>query len=147
MVGLRLYCLGLVVIVDAKECADESEDFAKGYEYRGVDFSCGRYDEARYKQTAADDDQRNSADELQGVLLYAPRFPRGFLPSLRGALWGDVCRRKSVIRFHLEWDFMGDFIVSFENCGLHSTFAIPKSHLCTHTNQFNHSTMFQPLYL
>ena len=79
-------------------------------------FTCWRYDEARDKQTAAYDDQRDCADELQGVLLYAPRFPTGFLPSLWSALRRYVCRRKSVIRFHLEWDFMGDFIVSFENC-------------------------------
>lgn len=117
MVGLRLYCLGLVVIVDAKECAYESEDFAKGYEYRRVDFSGGRYDEASDKQTAANDDESHGADELQGVLLCVPGLFVGLLPFL----WVVRNGTESVVRFHIGRSFgesFGlDFIVSFGNIG------------------------------
>ena len=107
------------MIVDAKECADESEDFAKGYQYRGVDFSGGRYDEARDEQTAADDDERHGADELQGVLLGAPRFLVGLLPFLRGVRSGT----ESVVRFHFGESFGERIMVSFENFGLVRNFA------------------------
>ena len=94
------------MIVDAKECADESEDFAKGYEYRGVDFSGGRYDEASDEQTAADDDERHGADELQGVLLGAPRFlVVGLLPFL----WGVRNGTESVVSFHFGRENNGVF--------------------------------------
>ncbi len=109
---LRLDSLSLVVIVDAKECADESEDFAKGYEYRGVDFTGGRYDEARNEQTTADDDECHGADELQGVLLCVPRF---LVVGLQPFLWGVRNGTESVVRFHFGESFGERFMVSFGN--------------------------------